>query len=78
MERITVLVMGLATFCDTIYAAITTYASDLNVLFVRLDQVDTEQRRLGESLRRLEEGLRRLEEHVGPEIKGEEPDGHQA
>lgn len=77
MERITVLVMGLTTFCDTIYTAITTYASDLNVLFVRLDQLEAQHRQLEESLRRLEEGLSRLKQRVGLEIKEEEHDGHQ-
>lgn len=51
MERLTTLVMSLTNFCDTIYVAITTYASDLNVVFVGLDLLDAQQRRLEEGLR---------------------------
>lgn len=60
-HSITILVMRLTTFCDTIYAVITTYASDLNVAFVRLDLLETQHRRLKEDLHRLDEGLRRFE-----------------
>jgi len=71
MDRIPTLVMSLTNFCDTIYVAITTYASDLNVIFVSLDLLDAQQRRF-------EEKLRRLEEQIGPHIKEEDHDDTQA
>ena len=74
MERIPTLVMSLTNFCDTIYTAIMTFGSDLNVVFVRLDLLDAQQRRLEEGHRRLEEELRRLEEQIDPHIKDEDRD----
>ena len=71
MNRIPTLVMSLANFCDTIYTAIMTFGSDLNVVFVRLDLLDAQQRRL-------EERLRHLEEQIGPHIKEEDHDDAQA
>lgn len=71
MDRIPTLVMSLTNFCDTIYTAIMTFGSDLNVLFVRLDLLDAQQRRF-------EESLRRLEEQIGPQIKEEDHDDTQA